>query len=515
MTNLFRDFLYGDFPDPNKKIEELGDQTAQLQDSVTNIQSVVVDIGKFPKLDVEVNDTPRFKRAFDYLKTKGGGIVKLPIGVFIANIKVPTYCGIIGNGKKTIIQLPNNSTSAAVELEDVNVRSVFLDNFSIDGNKANQTSTDAKGVYIKGGAITGYTSPVDTNDPRHTIQNIFITNTKGIGFHITGRGGNTVTNVQVIFSDQQGIYIDCYDSVFTMLDSGANAKSGIYVGASGYNNRIVGSKGWNNGVYAGKDSTDGFGFYISSVEGTSLSGCEAQANFHHGYYFQNTKAVVGIGLVAEYNGDGGVNTCGFAFDGAKNCTIVGSVRNGNSTNQDYAVGLYNYADSNNIIVSSYQMTTGAVDNPQGRTTNNIQILGDKVAREAIYDYFNVGGNMNKALAKFAVEGKRGENIVSALFTKNFNGDLSEDELLRLSAWDGASTYHNLSVKHNMTSETTKVSPKTRLYIDKETQIGDGLWNGQRLKLGAYHLWVDSTGKLRMKNGAPTSDTDGTVVGTQA
>jgi hypothetical protein len=28
------------------------------------------------------------------------------------------------------------------------------------------------------------------------------------------------------------------------------------------------------------------------------------------------------------------------------------------------------------------------------------------------------------------------------------------------------------------------------------------------------LWVDSTGRLRIKTSAPTSDTDGTVVGTQ-
>lgn len=35
-----------------------------------------------------------------------------------------------------------------------------------------------------------------------------------------------------------------------------------------------------------------------------------------------------------------------------------------------------------------------------------------------------------------------------------------------------------------------------------------------LYLGAFALWVDSTGDLRIKSGAPTSDTDGTVVGTQ-
>ena len=43
---------------------------------------------------------------------------------------------------------------------------------------------------------------------------------------------------------------------------------------------------------------------------------------------------------------------------------------------------------------------------------------------------------------------------------------------------------------------------------------DGAWNTSLLRMGAYRLWVDSSGNLRIKNGTPTSATDGTVVGTQ-
>lgn len=48
----------------------------------------------------------------------------------------------------------------------------------------------------------------------------------------------------------------------------------------------------------------------------------------------------------------------------------------------------------------------------------------------------------------------------------------------------------------------------------DLRAGDGTWNGSHLMMGAYHLWVDATGDLRIKSSAPTSDTDGTVVGTQ-
>jgi len=35
-----------------------------------------------------------------------------------------------------------------------------------------------------------------------------------------------------------------------------------------------------------------------------------------------------------------------------------------------------------------------------------------------------------------------------------------------------------------------------------------------LSLGGHYLWVDATGRLRIKTGTPMSDLDGTVVGTQ-
>lgn len=46
-------------------------------------------------------------------------------------------------------------------------------------------------------------------------------------------------------------------------------------------------------------------------------------------------------------------------------------------------------------------------------------------------------------------------------------------------------------------------------------IDQGTWNHGGLRLGNNTLWVDGTGKLRIKlAGYPTSDTDGVVVGTQ-
>ena len=46
--------------------------------------------------------------------------------------------------------------------------------------------------------------------------------------------------------------------------------------------------------------------------------------------------------------------------------------------------------------------------------------------------------------------------------------------------------------------------------------GDGgTYGAQGLRIGGYYLWVDGSGRLRVKLGAPSSLTDGTVVGTQS
>lgn len=51
--------------------------------------------------------------------------------------------------------------------------------------------------------------------------------------------------------------------------------------------------------------------------------------------------------------------------------------------------------------------------------------------------------------------------------------------------------------------------------DGSAGVGSSAWNGTHLRMGTYRLWIDASGRLRVKNGKPTSDTDGTIVGTQA
>ena len=60
----------------------------------------------------------------------------------------------------------------------------------------------------------------------------------------------------------------------------------------------------------------------------------------------------------------------------------------------------------------------------------------------------------------------------------------------------------------------EVQPKATKHIYFYDAAGTSSYSTGHVVLGTYHLWVNSGGKLYIKNGAPTSDTDGTVVGTQ-
>jgi hypothetical protein len=61
----------------------------------------------------------------------------------------------------------------------------------------------------------------------------------------------------------------------------------------------------------------------------------------------------------------------------------------------------------------------------------------------------------------------------------------------------------------------QVTPAGRFAARYGITNSDSTWSGNLFRLGAFNLWVDASGRLRIKNGSPTSDTDGAVVGAQS
>lgn len=97
--------------------------------------------------------------------------------------------------------------------------------------------------------------------------------------------------------------------------------------------------------------------------------------------------------------------------------------------------------------------------------------------------------------------------------------------LAFEAWGKNDTQRRFGVRGDglMTWGTGAAAADTQLFRDSNDRLTmapgdsfrvDGTWNGGTLVLGPYRLWVDAAGKLRMKNGTPTSDVDGTTIGSQ-
>lgn len=85
----------------------------------------------------------------------------------------------------------------------------------------------------------------------------------------------------------------------------------------------------------------------------------------------------------------------------------------------------------------------------------------------------------------------------------------DDSTYRLQVW-GAPNFDGGDI---VRFDINQAIPNT--YFNSDVQIASGAYNTAHLIMGNYHLWIDTNGRLRIKNGAPTSDADGVVVGTQA
>lgn len=160
-----------------KLTKKMNDVDTQLADMAT------VNIRQFPRLDSEIDDAPRFQRAFDYLKGKIG-IIKLNAERYYFKtknatgdcfVKVYPNIDLIGIGEKTIIYLDNNTHNGTsgifkcLDMHDSNYENFVVDTtaitlvddtdfydlfyFRYDSTVTTHFNVKIKNVYTKGKAF--------------------------------------------------------------------------------------------------------------------------------------------------------------------------------------------------------------------------------------------------------------------------------------------------------------------------------------------------------------------------
>jgi len=168
-------------------------------------------------------------------------------------------------------------------------------------------------------------------------------------------------------------------------------------------------------------------------------------------------------------------------------TSTGTIKGTQLATADHA-SFRNASESVNFgSTSQYSVATGTLDTVQSHDSKFT------AANIAVGDVIRI-----KASAGGTWEVKEVKSITSASYLV-----LTEDL---------TNTYTNTTYFERISSAATE---KMAVKNDGTVEIDGGGYNTGHLVLGAYHLWVDSTGDLRMKNSAPTSDTDGSIVGTQS
>jgi hypothetical protein len=143
--------------------------------------------------------------------------------------------------------------------------------------------------------------------------------------------------------------------------------------------------------------------------------------------------------------------------------------------------------------------TGNTFDVNGSLTTPVQHITDRFQVR----YGDAGSGIPLTAANYVldVDYNAGTPIIRMLGSTNNTIDLTSGNLRFTS---------NLGQRFVCTSGS--VSMSATQYVMEGASGATGYT--QPLYLGSYALWVDSTGDLRIKSGAPTSDTDGTVVGTQ-
>lgn len=86
------------------------------------------------------------------------------------------------------------------------------------------------------------------------------------------------------------------------------------------------------------------------------------------------------------------------------------------------------------------------------------------------------------------------------------------QAITIKAQDSNAGFAALGASVNLTPGQGSVGNKSGNVVIKDSAGIGSAWNQTHIELGAYHLWVDSSSRLRIKGSAPANETDGSVVG---
>ena len=327
--------------------------------------------------DGTTDDTEEIQGAIDDAAAAGGGRVYLPEGTYVeSGLQMKTGVWLLGDGHAaTILKLKDASTAAAISLASAGVHSTRLEAFGILGNRDNQSSANARGIYYVNTGV-----PIDESGAKHIFRDLHVEYTYGDGVHLNITDGSCfLENVYVLHSNEKGMYLNLPDSIFVGCTTGQSGEEGMYIVTRG-NNIFIACRSFRSGRV---DEAQGDGYLINSNRNLFFA-CSAQDNKLHGFdvYQSDQNFVDGV---SDTNGFTTTNSsqAGFRINAGDNNVIRGlAVNRGPSDlpaggGNRYSLSLVTSPENNIVEITSVSPVTA--DRNGSAASNRVRINQDKDA----------------------------------------------------------------------------------------------------------------------------------------
>jgi hypothetical protein len=186
-------------------------------------------------------------------------------------LTLPAGSIIQGLGFESRLKLKASSTGALISLSNVDADRVRIKELHLDGNRANQTSSDARGIYLYNRGMGG------TGLPNHRLSQLIITECKGDGIKVDGPGESQFSHIYSYKNDGVGVYCLSEDSYWNVIVAAQSGSHGIWIAQS--NTHWTNAKAWFNGRITGLSGhgwnithdNQGIGFMLDTADYCRLS----------------------------------------------------------------------------------------------------------------------------------------------------------------------------------------------------------------------------------------------------
>lgn len=259
-----------------------------------------------------------------------GGDVYAPSGTYIIdpdvsiNLTAGTY--LHGDGRKTIFKVADNSDVLDNLIKVENADGVFLENFAIDGNRANQDASDAVAVH--------YGVYVASSD-NVRVENVTVHSTTGVGIHVYDSVGTVVSHCESSDNRYHGFEFEQVRNC--ILDGGNrghnNLRHGLFIspgevgGTGAIGNVIAGNSFDNNANYGIAFGIDAGGLSIGLTRENAIVGNTVTHNGEYGMsVYRVDDTLISNNLVA-YNGRFGI----YLYRAERNKVTENRLRNNSQT----------------------------------------------------------------------------------------------------------------------------------------------------------------------------------------